>query len=195
MAMAKHGLKPLRRGPLVGLFGGSFHPAHEGHRHVADVALKRLGLTRVWWLVTPGNPLKDNGRLAPLEARLAQTQRLAKHPRYDVLGIEARLKTRYTVDTVQALQRRMPHMRFVLIMGADSFVSLHRWKNWAQLLRLVPVLVVDRPGFGLRAGLSPAAQRFASTRVSVGRLQTTRKGWALAYGPMVALSSTMLRGF
>ena len=131
-------------GLRVGLFGGSFNPPHEAHRAASLFAMRRLGLDRVWWLVTPGNPLKDTDGLPPLEQRLAAARALANHPRIDVTDLEARLRTRYSVDTLRMLKRRYPLVRFVWLMGADNLVNFHRWKDWRAIAALVPIAVVDR---------------------------------------------------
>ncbi len=135
----------------IGLFGGSFNPPHEGHRLASLTALKRLGLDRVWWIVTPGNPLKETDGMPDLATRMAAVKRVAHHPRIAVTGIEAAIGTRYTVETVAYLMRRCPGVRFVWIMGADSLLQLPLWRRWRELVDLVPVAVVDRPGSTWRA--------------------------------------------
>ena len=133
---------------LTGLLGGSFNPAHRGHRGISLCALDALGLDEVWWLVSPGNPLKANAPdMAPLNARLASARRVARHSRIRASTIEATLGTRYTVDTVSALIRRYPKRRFVWIMGADIVGQFHRWRDWRRLARLVPIAIVVRPGY------------------------------------------------
>ncbi len=131
----------------IGLLGGSFNPAHAGHRHVSVEALRRLGLDEIWWLVSPQNPLKDADGMAPLDARLASAAVVARHPRIRPTAIESRLGTRFAVDTVAALQHRFPHHRFIWIMGADNLLQFHRWKDWRNLARLVPIAVVARPHY------------------------------------------------
>ena len=131
----------------IGLLGGSFNPAHAGHRHVSVEALRRLGLDEIWWLVSPQNPLKDADGMAPLAARLASAAVVARHPRIRPTAIESRLGTRFAVDTVAALQHRFPHHRFIWIMGADNLLQFHRWKDWRNLARLVPIAVVARPHY------------------------------------------------
>ena len=142
-------LPPVFRGMRIGLLGGSFNPPHAAHRALSLLALKRLGLDRVWWLVTPGNPLKDNRRLPPLDKRLAAARALAAHPAIDVTAVEVALDTRYTYDTVLALRRRFPGVHFVFIMGADNLAQLNRWRRWRELANLVPIAVVDRPELGI----------------------------------------------
>ncbi len=153
----------LRLGPgmRVGLLGGSFNPAHAGHWHVAEIARVRLGLDRVVWLVSPGNPLKDAAGAAPLAQRLAGTRRIARGPSMVVSDIESRIGARYTLDTVRRLKARHRGVRFVWLMGADNLAGFHRWRGWTQILREVPVAVVARPGAPLGGRLSVAARRFA----------------------------------
>ena len=140
----------------VGLLGGSFNPAHAGHRYISIAALRRLGLDEVWWLVSPLNPLKDAADMAPLAARIAAAKAIARQPRIRVTGIEARLGTRFAVDTVAALVRRHPHVRFVWLMGADNLAQFHRWSRWRSLARRVPIAVLARPGYMGQALISPA---------------------------------------
>ncbi|NWG45279.1 MAG: nicotinate-nucleotide adenylyltransferase, partial [Alphaproteobacteria bacterium] len=142
----------------IGLLGGSFNPAHAGHLHLSEIALARLGLHAVWWLVSPRNPLKAPQDLARLEARLASARAMARHPRIKVTDIEARLGTRYTVDTLAVLRRRHPGVRFVWLMGADNMVGFHRWRRWRAIAAALPVAVLARPGYTRGAGLSRAAQ-------------------------------------
>ena len=148
----------------VGLYGGSFNPAHEGHAHVAETARQRLGLDRVIWLVAPQNPLKSSAETQPLDARLAGVRALARDRGMIVSDVEARLGTRYTLDTVLALKARFPGVRFVWIMGADSLAGFHRWRGWTQIMRALPVAVVSRPWISLKSRSSPAARRFAAMR-------------------------------
>jgi nicotinate-nucleotide adenylyltransferase len=131
----------------TGLFGGSFNPAHRGHRRMSAAALEALGLDEVWWLVSPGNPLKDPADMAPLAARFASAQRAARRLPIRVTAIERELGSPYTIDTVRALLRRYPNRRFVWIMGADNLVQLHRWRQWREIARLIPIAVVSRPGY------------------------------------------------
>jgi nicotinate-nucleotide adenylyltransferase len=157
MAPAKPGrdgdtaLPPHGRGLRIGLLGGSFNPAHAAHRQISLIALRRLGLDAVWWLVTPGNPLKDTRELAPLAVRIAAARTVADHPRIRVTGVEARFRTRYTIDTLRRLIAACPGTRFVWLMGADNLASFHRWKAWQAIAGLMPIAVIDRTG---RDGLS-----------------------------------------
>ena len=186
----------LQPGMRVGLFGGSFDPAHEGHAHVADTALRRLGLDRVIWLVSPGNPLKP---LAPaaLERRMASARALAWGPRMVVSDAESRLGVRYTIDTVRALKARYPSVRFVWIMGADGLRDLHRWRGWTQLMAEIPMAIVARPGAAVRSRLAPAARRYAHARLPAAaarRLPGTRPpAWVFLAAPWSYASSTALR--
>ncbi|MBB4266624.1 nicotinate-nucleotide adenylyltransferase [Roseospira visakhapatnamensis] len=153
----------------VGLLGGSFNPAHEGHRHIGREALRRLALDQVWWLVSPGNPLKAGHPMASQATRLASAQALARrHPRLVPTGIEAALGTRYTIDTLRALRRRFPRVRFVWLMGADNLAQFHRWRSWTAILETVPVAVFDRPGYSLVSVSAPAARRLSGHRLALG---------------------------
>ena len=187
----------LTPGMRVGLYGGSFNPAHEGHLHVARTARARLGLHRVIWLASPQNPLKPDYGGAGVASRSAQASRLARGPAMLVSDAERRLGSRYTVDTVRALKARFPAVRFVWIMGADALADFHAWRGWRQILAEVPVAVVARPGHGLRALASPAARRFAFARLderAARRLATTAPpAWVWLTGPLNAASSTALR--
>ncbi|MSP66963.1 MAG: nicotinate-nucleotide adenylyltransferase [Alphaproteobacteria bacterium] len=157
-------LKP--RGRRIGLLGGSFNPAHAGHRHISLAALARLGLDEVWWLVSPQNPLKAVAGMAPLADRLAEAGRLARHPRIRPTDIEACLGTRFTYDTLVALRRRFPATRFVWLMGADNLRQLPAWRRWRDLIRLAPIAVFDRPTYSYPALASKAAARLRRARVT-----------------------------
>ncbi len=137
------------RGQSVGLLGGSFDPPHRGHVHITTEALKRFGLDRVWWLVTPGNPLKEQGP-APLAQRMQQARAIMQHPKVTVTDIEARLGTRYTAQTLAALRRQYPGVNFVWLMGADNLAQFHKWQDWRTIMMSVPVGVLARPGIGYR---------------------------------------------
>jgi nicotinate-nucleotide adenylyltransferase len=189
-------LPPHAPGMRIGLYGGSFDPPHAGHRHVALTALRRLRLDAVWWLVTPGNPLKDRSHLAAESARLAATRVLARHPRMRVATGE--IGAVYTVETIRYLLRRCPYLHFVWIMGADSLSGFHRWRAWREIARLVPLAVVDRPGWTIRALAAPAAGALAASRIDgadAARLPGREPpAWVFLYGPRSNLSSTALRG-
>ncbi len=197
---------PLPKLPLhahglrIGLFGGSFNPPHAGHRLVTLTALRRLGLDRIWWIVTPGNPLKDTRRLPPQADRMAACRRLMREPMMEITGFEAGIGTRYTLDTLRYLKRRCPGVRFVWIMGADNLIQFHRWQGWREIARLMPIAVVDRPGATLKATASRAAKVLAPGRVNEGALlhgppSGSSKGlrWTFIHGPRSSLSSTALR--
>jgi nicotinate-nucleotide adenylyltransferase len=141
----------------VGILGGSFNPAHRGHRGITLAAIDALALDEAWWLVSPGNPLKDAANdMAPLAARLASARRMARRAPIRATDIESRLHTRYTLDTIRKLKRRYPKVRFIWLMGADNLADFHRWKNWRQIAREVPIAVIARPGYDGRALAAPA---------------------------------------
>jgi nicotinate-nucleotide adenylyltransferase len=183
----------LTPGMRVGLFGGSFNPAHEGHAHVAETALKRLGLDRVIWLVSPQNPLKSPHQTESLTARLARVRRFACGPRMIVSDAETRMGTQYTIDTIRALKARYPAVSFVWIMGSDSLAGFHRWRGWRQILRELPVAVVARPGSTITALTSPAARRYPAARRSTLRHRAAAPAWTFLSGPLHNQSSTALR--
>jgi nicotinate-nucleotide adenylyltransferase len=184
-------------GERIGLVGGTFNPPHEAHVLISHIALKRLGLTRIWWLVTPGNPLKDNGGLPPLEARMASASAMACDPRIVVTGFEAGLPTTFTAATLGFLAARRPGASFVWVMGADNLAQIHRWRHWRDIFRLMPVAVVDRPGWRLAALAAPAARAFRSAHVPEARAGTLPSldppAWTFLTGPLSPLSSTALR--
>jgi len=181
----------------VGLFGGSFNPAHDGHAHVAETARRRLKLDRVIWLVSPQNPLKPTHETADLAHRLAAAAALAKGPGMIVSDAETKLGSAYTIDTIRALKARFPGVKFVWIMGADSLAGFHRWKGWTQIMREVPVAVVSRPWISLRSRFSPAARRFAERRWPSARAAglpgAQPPAWVFLRGPLNFQSSTALR--
>lgn len=146
----------VRNGPVTGLLGGSFNPAHGGHRRITLFAIRALALDEAWWLVSPGNPLKPAAGMAPLAARLGSARTLARRARIKVTAIERELGTRYTVDTLRLLLARYPKRRFVWLMGADNLAQLHRWKDWRKLAMLMPIAVIARPGYDRGALASPA---------------------------------------
>lgn len=149
--------RPSRRTPRrIGLLGGSFNPAHKGHRRISLAAIAALDLDEVWWLVSPGNPLKPAAGMAPLPARLASARRVARAARIRPTDIEARLGTRYTVDTLAALVRRYPRHRFIWLMGTDNLGQFHRWRDWRRIARTVPIAVIARPGYDAAALAAPA---------------------------------------
>jgi nicotinate-nucleotide adenylyltransferase len=184
-------------GMRVGLLGGSFNPPHRAHRAISLFAIKRLKLDRVWWLVTPGNPLKDNGGLHELEERAQAARAMAADPRIDVTCLESVIGTRYTVDTINYLRRRASGLRFVWIMGADNLAQFHRWQHWQRIAGQVPIAVIDRPPQSFRALAAPAAQALASYRLpenEAGKLADHRApAWVFLTGLKMNLSSTTLR--
>lgn len=188
----------LWNGARVGLLGGSFNPAHEGHVHISLVALKRLQLDHVWWLVTPQNPLKTESPAEDFSERMKRAHQLADHPKITVADIERRLGTRYTVDTLDRLTLRYPSVHFVWIMGADNFVQLPQWRNWSRIMSTVPVVVVARPRYHLVSALGKAAHRYRSHRISAHlspKLVTSAPpAWTLIIDYLHPASSTKLRG-
>jgi nicotinate-nucleotide adenylyltransferase len=187
----------LERGMRVGLFGGSFNPAHEGHAHVAETALRRLRLDKVIWLVSPQNPLKSAAESASLKVRMASARRQARGPRMAVSDVEKRSGSYYTIDILRMLKQRFPGVKFVWIMGGDNLNSLHGWRGWADILREMPVAVIARPGAEMKSRSSPAARRFAFARLSsreapklAGR---PSPAWLYLRGPFNFASSTALR--
>ncbi len=187
----------LQPGMRVGLYGGSFNPAHDGHAHVAETARKRLGLDRVIWLVSPQNPLKSSRETAPLAERMAGVQAIARDRGMIVSDVETRMGSQYTIDTVRALKARFPGVRFVWIMGADSLAGFHRWKGWTQIMREVPVAVISRPWASLRSRFSPTARRFAAARRPAAEApllaDQAAPAWVYLHGPLNFASSTALR--
>ena len=162
---------------LTGLLGGSFNPAHGGHRRITLFAARALGLDEAWWLVSPGNPLKPAAGMAPLSARLASARRAARRAPIRVTAIERELGTRFTIDTLRALCRRYPGRRFVWLMGADNLAQFHRWRDWRGIARLMPIAVIARPGYDGDALASPAMawlHRFRRRSASF----SSRKGWS-----------------
>ncbi|RXF75702.1 nicotinate-nucleotide adenylyltransferase [Hansschlegelia zhihuaiae] len=182
----------------IGLYGGSFNPPHEAHRKVALTALKRLKLDRVWLLVTPGNPLKDNAALPPLDERLAAARRLLAHPRVEATGVEAAMGVTRTYDALAYLTARCPDVRFVWIMGADNLATFHRWGRWWEIAARAPIAVVDRPGATFSPLSAHAAQALSRFRVdegdAAGLAWMAPPAWTFLHGPRSDLSSTALRG-
>jgi nicotinate-nucleotide adenylyltransferase len=155
-ARDRAGAALIARSVPTGLLGGSFNPAHGGHRRISLEAMRALGLAEVWWLVSPGNPLKPLAGMAPLAARAASARYWARRAPIRVTAIERELHTRYTVDTLRKLVRRYPRRRFVWLMGADNLAQFHRWRAWRDLARLMPIAVIARPGYDAAALASPA---------------------------------------
>ena len=181
---------------VVGLLGGSFDPAHDGHAHITREALKRFGLDAVWWLVSPGNPLKTRGP-APLADRMARARAVMQHPRVTVTDIETRLGTRYTAQTLAALRAHYPGVRFVWLMGADNLAQFHRWDRWRRIIESVPLGVLARPGSLTPARLSTAARAYPQARLPQGAAPVLGRrrapAWCLVNLPMVKQSSSAIR--
>lgn len=187
----------LEPGMKVGLYGGSFNPAHEGHAHVAETARRRLGLDHVVWLVSPQNPLKAKHETASLAERIEGVRRFAHDRGMIVSDAETRIGSQYTIDTLRALKTRFPGVHFVWIMGADSLASFHRWRGWTQIMAEVPVAVISRPWISLKSRFSPAARRFARYRIPSAQARLlpgmTPPRWVFLRGPLNFQSSTVLR--
>ena len=184
---------PVASGLTIGLLGGSFNPAHGGHLYVSLTALRRLKLDYVWWLVSPGNPLKDGRDMAPFEARLASATRVARHPRLIVSDIERQLGTCYTIDTVAALQRRFPGVRFVWLMGSDNLENFHHWRNWEGIARRLPLVVVQRPGSILARGNAAPVRKYGVRRFGRTRVLKEPPAILVLDGARNAESATRLR--
>jgi nicotinate-nucleotide adenylyltransferase len=184
------------RRQVVGLLGGSFDPAHEGHAHITREAIKRFGLDHVWWLVSPGNPLKSRGP-APLDQRIAGAKVVMDHPRVDVTGIEADLGTRFTAQTLARLMEIYPNVQFVWLMGADNLAQFHRWQDWRWIMDTVPIGVIARPGDRISARMGTAAKIYRGAKISGRAAKTlarqTAPAWCFVNAPMSAQSSTAIR--
>ena len=185
------------KGQRIGLFGGSFNPAHYGHYMVALYALKRLQLDWVWWLVSPQNPLKNPNETGEYDERLAFTKHIARHPRFVVTDLERQVNSRNTAETLLALNRAMKQANFIWIMGADSFANLHKWHNWTDIAEALPLAFLARPGYSIRALSGRAALRYASHRVKTGEaaklLARRPPAWVFLPMPLRPESSTAIR--
>ena len=189
------GFPRAQKGMVVGLLGGSFDPAHEGHVHITREALRRIGLDLVWWLVSPGNPLKVR-QPAPMAERMARARGLlAGDPRVVVSDLEARLGTRATIDTVMRLRAIYPGVRFVWLMGADNLVQFHRWRRWRDIMAALPVAVLARPGSGLAARLSVTARTYRGARLGRAEVLAGARApaWSFVNLPLNGASSTAIR--
>ena len=190
-------LPAVAPGQSVGLYGGSFDPVHEGHLLVGERALKALQLDWVWWLVTPGNPLKAHDPGHSLAARMQAVRAQARHPRRKVLGVEAQMRVRYTADTVAMLTTMRPDVRFVWLMGADNLASFHHWNQWRSIAARVPIAVIDRPGSRHACLSAPAARALAGRRLDDGDAALlpflAAPVWTFLRGPLSPLSSSALR--
>jgi nicotinate-nucleotide adenylyltransferase len=187
----------VEKGMQVGLFGGSFNPPHAGHTLVAEIALRRLRLDQLWWMVTPGNPLKSTRELAPLAERIRLSETIAEDPRIKVTAFEAAHRIRYTADTLALVRAKNPGVDFVWIMGADSLRDFHRWQRWRQIMLTFPIAVIDRPGATLSFLSSIAVKTFDYARVDerdaplLARMKAP--AWTFIHGPRSSLSSTAIR--
>lgn len=182
----------------VGLLGGSFNPAHDGHRHVAELALRRLGLDQVWAMVSPQNPLKDTAGMAPQALRLASAKVvMERHPRLLATAIESSLRTRFTADTLMRLRLRFPRVRFVWVMGADNLAQMHRWKRWRHIFSAVPIAILARAPYSRQALAAPAAQAMGHFRRPAGEARAlatmTAPAWVFMHTPLHPASATEIR--
>jgi nicotinate-nucleotide adenylyltransferase len=188
----------VEKGMAIGLFGGSFNPPHAGHVLVAEIALRRLELNQLWWIVTPGNPLKSARGLAPLAERLGLSEELTEDPRIKVTAFEAHHRVRFTADTLALVRERNPGVDFVWIMGADGLRDFHRWERWRKIAMTFPIAVIDRPGATLSFLSSVVAKTFDYARIDetdaslLARMRPP--AWTFIHGPRSSLSSTAIRG-
>ena len=182
-------------GLKIGLLGGSFNPAHDGHRHISVEAIRRLGLDQVWWLVSPQNPLKPTSGMAPFAERMANAKSAARHPKIRPVDFESRHGTRYTAETLKQLKRVYPHHRFVWLMGADNLCQIPAWRNWRQIFQQVPIAVINRPGYTYQALAGQAAQCFSAYRIknSHGLINASAPAWCFLFTPLTHLSATGIR--
>ncbi|MFD2173833.1 nicotinate-nucleotide adenylyltransferase [Rhodobacter lacus] len=192
----KQGFPIATRGQRIGLLGGSFDPAHEGHAHITREAMRRFGLDHVWWLVSPGNPLKAR-EPAPMATRLARARRVMRDPKVVVSGLEAELGTRHTAQTLARLVALYPGVQFVWLMGADNLAQFDRWEGWRRILALVPVGVLARPGHRMVTGQARAARIYARARLRAEKARllpfARRPAWCFVQMPMSDLSSSAIR--
>jgi nicotinate-nucleotide adenylyltransferase len=184
-------------GQVIGLLGGSFNPPHAAHRLISEIALRRVGMAKIWWVVSPGNPLKPRADTAPLAQRLVQCREIARNPHIVVTDFEADLRSPYTASTLAYLKARTPLVRYLWIMGADNLAQFDRWQRWREIFTMVPIVVVDRPGWRLKALASKAARAFAGSRVPEADARSLAHrpppAWTFLTGPLSAVSSTALR--
>ena len=187
----------VEKGMQIGLFGGSFNPPHAGHALVAEIALRRLELDQLWWIVTPGNPLKNARELAPLAERIRLSEEMAEDPRIKVTAFEASHRLRYTADTLAFIKKRNPGVDFVWIMGADNLRDFHRWQRWRMIANTFPIAVIDRPGATLSFLSSVVAKTFDHARRDESDAPLLARmhapAWTFIHGPRSSLSSTALR--
>ncbi len=189
---------PPVNGPLkIGLFGGSFNPPHQGHVQVSQLALRRLDLDQIWWIVTPGNPLKSHTQLLPIDERLLLCRKICTNPSFKVTGFEAGFNTRFTADTLKILLTHRPLAMFTWVMGADNLAGFHKWERWRDIITSVPIAVIDRPGASQSSFSSPAAcqiERFRLKRNQAPCLPfRDAPAWTYIHGPRSYLSSSAIR--
>ncbi len=181
----------------IGLLGGSFNPAHQGHLDISLAALKYLGLDEIWWLVSPQNPLKPIAGMAPFAERMASARAMARHPRIRVTDLEARIGTRFTADTLKALVTRFPACRFVWLMGADNLAQISSWRDWTKIFHLTPIAVFDRPSYTIKALTALAARRFRRARQREAALKmlaaTRTPAWVFVHHRLNPISATQIR--
>ena len=187
----------VEKGMAVGLFGGSFNPPHAGHVLVAEIAMRRLELDQLWWIVTPGNPLKNGRALKPLAERVALSEKITDDPKIKVTAFEANYHVRYTADTLALVKARNPGVNFVWIMGADSLRDFHRWQRWREIALTFPIAVIDRPGSTLAFLSSKMAKTFDYARRDEDDAPLLARApapaWTFIHGPRSTLSSTAIR--
>ncbi len=187
----------VEAGMAVGLFGGSFNPPHAGHLLLAEIALRRLDLDQLWWMVTPGNPLKSVQELMPLSDRIAACEALTEDPRIKVTAFEASHRVRFTADTLDLVKTRNPSVNFVWLMGADNLKNFHRWQRWRKIVETMPIAVIDRPGATLSYISSIVAKTFGYARIDeedAPRLARMKApAWTFIHGPRSSLSSSAIR--
>jgi len=187
----------IEAGMKIGLYGGSFNPPHQGHKHLAETALKRFQLDKIWWMVTPGNPLKVKYDLPTLEDRIKQSRAFIRHPRIHVTGFEAQLPTSLSAKTVAFIRSRHPNAHFIWLMGADNLKNFHLWQQWQQLANRIAIGVIDRPGASLAATSSPAAQalqRFRLPEIQAPRLALLPAPvWCFLHASRLDIASHRLR--
>ncbi len=187
----------VESGMAVGLFGGSFNPPHAGHVLLAEIALRRLALEQLWWIVTPGNPLKSHKELMPLKDRLAACEAMAEDPRIKVTAFEAAHHMRFTADTLALIKKKHPDVNFVWLMGADNLKNFHLWQRWRQIAMTFPIAVIDRPGSTLSYMSSLVAKTFDYARTDeeeAPRLARMKApAWTFIHGPRSSLSSSAIR--
>ena len=181
----------------IGLMGGSFNPAHSGHRLISELAIKRLGLNKVWWLVSPQNPLKSSAEMASIKERVQNAVKISRNPRIKVMTVESSLNTQYTVDLLKILSKRFSSARFIWIMGADNLLQFSEWKNWEEITSLVRIAIFDRPNFSLKSLAADMPRRFSGNRLREreGLLLKYKKppAWIFFHSNLNHISATKIR--